>query len=594
MLNQIKGIKIKGANFVSQTELNIFERKDEKIAKIALVYGKNGTGKSTTSNAFKKVKGENVLNIETASLYNNDSYEISISETDRNLIFVYNEDFVNDKVKIQKDGLGSIVILGERADLTVKIDQAEKKRSDVIKTQDEIKEKLKNYTDEKNIISPRYYIEKMTATLKKKDGWAGRDRQIKDSSQNSRVKNDKYLDFIDITVNKSKSDLIVDFEKQIQELEKARQGTGKIEEFIKIPDAYINFNYSAIRKLLEENIEKPTLSEREEYLIKLIETGKNEFLQNQLDFFSINEADYCPFCLQDISNNYKTDLLAKIRSVLSEHVKEHQKKLSEFILDELNLDLTPFSKLSSYTKCCELLNEINTVIQKNNIIIQEKINSPYICINDGIIDNTSQIVELEKTLIILDEEREAYNKNIANVAPIIEKLNSINSEIAYHDIIEDYNSFLKQNTEYEHLVSEKKEVDKLVHDNTLLCKQLKAECERIEIAVDLINNGLEYIFFSKRRLEIIIDENKYKLLSNGKPVLPSNISVGERNIIALCYFFASMLQGKDDKNGYQEECLIIVDDPVSSYDFENKIGIKIKALTIPQWQFKFKSNHINT
>ena len=34
-----------------------------------------------------------------------------------------------------------------------------------------------------------------------------------------------------------------------------------------------------------------------------------------------------------------------------------------------------------------------------------------------------------------------------------------------------------------------------------------------------------------------------------------------------------MLQGKDDKNAFKDECLIIVDDPVSSYDFENKIGI---------------------
>lgn len=55
--------------------------------------------------------------------------------------------------------------------------------------------------------------------------------------------------------------------------------------------------------------------------------------------------------------------------------------------------------------------------------------------------------------------------------------------------------------------------------------------------------------------------------------MPSNISVGERNIIGLCYFFASMLQGKDDKNAFNDEYLIIIDDPVSSYDFENKIGI---------------------
>ena len=112
-----------------------------------------------------------------------------------------------------------------------------------------------------------------------------------------------------------------------------------------------------------------------------------------------------------------------------------------------------------------------------------------------------------------------------------------------------------------------------MNEKLLLCKKLEAERKNIDIAVDLINKGLKYIFFSKGRLEIIVENDKYKLLSNGKPVLPSNISVGERNIIGLCYFFASMLQGKDDKNAFKDECLIIIDDPVSSYDFENKIGI---------------------
>lgn len=62
MLAQIKGIKLKGANFVNQTELNLFKSSNDKVAKLALVYGRNGSGKSTISNAFKKVKGEDILN----------------------------------------------------------------------------------------------------------------------------------------------------------------------------------------------------------------------------------------------------------------------------------------------------------------------------------------------------------------------------------------------------------------------------------------------------------------------------------------------------------------------------------------------------
>lgn len=573
MLEQIKGIKLKGANFVNQTELNLFKSSNDKVAKLALVYGRNGSGKSTISNAFKKVKGEDILNIETASLYD-DSHEISIGESGDKAIFVFNEDFVNDKVKIQEEGLGSIIMLGEKADLTVKIEQAIEKLSEAKDIQDKIKLRVDEYKDVTNLKSPDYYKDKMCLALKNDNGWAGRERRIKDLRRNANVTKDKYLEFINITPSKSKSELLISFEEQMQGLEKAKQGSGKIiEEIIKISDVYKNFNYSAVSKLLEESIEQPNLSEREKYLLNLVEIGEKDFLQKQLDYFSNNEAQYCPFCLQDISDDYKVDLVDKIQSILSDFVNGHCKKLSGFLLEEINFDFTPFIELSSCIESSELLNKINNSIQENNSVIQKKINSPYTSIYEDIIDITYLLIDLEKSLKNLDKERDEYNKNIVNTKPIIDRLVSINNEIAYYDIIDDYNRYLVQHSEYEGLSIEEQKANKLVHENLILCKKLEAERKNIDIAVDLINKGLKYIFFSKGRLEIIVEGDKYKLLSNGQPVLPSNISVGERNIIGLCYFFASMLQGKDDKNAFKDECLIIVDDPISSYDFENKIGI---------------------
>ena len=51
------------------------------------------------------------------------------------------------------------------------------------------------------------------------------------------------------------------------------------------------------------------------------------------------------------------------------------------------------------------------------------------------------------------------------------------------------------------------------------------------------------------------------------------MSVGERNIIGLSYFFTSIFEGKEEKDTYNTEILLVIDDPVSSYDFENRIGI---------------------
>ena len=40
-------------------------------------------------------------------------------------------------------------------------------------------------------------------------------------------------------------------------------------------------------------------------------------------------------------------------------------------------------------------------------------------------------------------------------------------------------------------------------------------------------------------------DDEYVLLSNGHNVKPTQISLGERNIIALCYYFANIMQNQE-------------------------------------------------
>ena len=54
-------------------------------------------------------------------------------------------------------------------------------------------------------------------------------------------------------------------------------------------------------KKLKKEIEKPELSEREEYLFTLVQSGKLEEMDN---IFSNSSVDHCPFCLQTINENY--------------------------------------------------------------------------------------------------------------------------------------------------------------------------------------------------------------------------------------------------------------------------------------------------
>jgi wobble nucleotide-excising tRNase len=74
-------------------------------------------------------------------------------------------------------------------------------------------------------------------------------------------------------------------------------------------------------------------------------------------------------------------------------------------------------------------------------------------------------------------------------------------------------------------------------------------------------------------LEIKYIDGTYKLFCAGKNVKPCDVSVGERNIIGLSYFFTHILNNQDVSVAYGKEYLLVLDDPISSYDRENRIGI---------------------
>ena len=321
-------------------------------------------------------------------------------------------------------------------------------------------------------------------------------------------------------------------------------------------------------------IEKPELSDREKYLFSLITAGKTDELQIRIDNLNDEGTTYCPYCLQDLTKDYKNDLISRIQKVLTDEVKQHQAQLKAQETTDLILEISSFSSLSSYQACVDLMATINDTLIANNALLQRKIDDSYSpIIDEELAEIDDAIKSLGETLKKLEEERKTHNSTVAKTQPIVNALVSINDQIACYDVIDFSKQYDEQETER---VTTKKAYDAAVVDRdekNKTLEELNGRRKRIDIAIDIINNGLKYIFFAENRLAIERDGDFYKLLSNGHPVLPKNVSVGERNIIGLCYFFTSIMTGKNKDTAYNDEYLIVIDDPVSSYDFENKVGI---------------------
>ena len=85
--------------------------------RISLLYGKNGSGKSTISNAVSKAKGDIIADIVQSTLLDEEDTVFG----DTQCIHVFNEDYVSSRVKIRDDGLNTIILLGELGNLEDKI-----------------------------------------------------------------------------------------------------------------------------------------------------------------------------------------------------------------------------------------------------------------------------------------------------------------------------------------------------------------------------------------------------------------------------------------------------------------------------------------
>ena len=80
----LKKIKFKGGFFNEEKELKLFMNED----RISVLYGKNGSGKSTISNAVRKAKGDVVDDIVQVTLLD----EKDMAFVDTQCIHVFNED----------------------------------------------------------------------------------------------------------------------------------------------------------------------------------------------------------------------------------------------------------------------------------------------------------------------------------------------------------------------------------------------------------------------------------------------------------------------------------------------------------------------
>lgn len=568
-INSMKKITIDG-NIFNNSELEFFPIKKEKTYRISNIYGKNGSGKSTIS----KVMDGNTQENTSIKFWNISDNEMVRTTDDK--IYVYNEVFIDENVKMSENGIKTIIMLGEQKELDDKITELKKEKEDLKKVGEKLTEQKLKYEDineECSYLKQQHLIENYL-----KNGWATRDKDIKGNLRNSSFNYNELIDKILKTKDESitKDELFKIYQQLLETYQKTSDSNKYENSFEKI--RIYSDNFEQFKSLMAKKIAKPEFTNREKLILSKIEKGGQKFYESVRDDLKNENVTYCPYCLQDI-RDIRDEMIASINKILNQDVDD-----CKFELECLK---KKFTKLTECDEQFKIIDE-KLVLEANNIIIKinsqvdyiyEKIDYKIENIYNVLDDVSDEILNLEKelnnVLENIENKRIELNAAITKREKIKKSLNDLNLKISWYDIKDSYRIFTNQKAEYDNLkliINQNNENFRKIKSEII---KLESEKQNVKIANDKINNFLEYIFISKNRLKIEYDDIQkiYVVKSHSRDIKPKNLSTGERNIIALCYFFTKILENTSKENEFKEECLVILDDPISSFDIENKVGL---------------------
>ncbi|MBQ9297999.1 MAG: AAA family ATPase [Clostridia bacterium] len=566
----INKIQVDG-NIFQNSELQVFPIQKNVTCRISNIYGKNGSGKTTISKAIKGNSLEK-LNIKFIDSENNEI----ICDT-REKIYVYDEEFIDTNVKTSEDGIKTVIMLGEQKELDDKIIKLKEERDDLKKKETKLKSEVEKFQNSNNNISPLYF--KNLIEQKLKDGWAVRDKEIKGNKRNSSFQYNELIGRINKVKgeNNNKKELLEEYYKLLNTHQKVTTGTSKLVKSLdKI--TFFSENYESTNKLLKKKVEIPEFTEREKIILEKIEDGEQKFYEAVREEFKKDEVNICPYCFQSISN-IKDEIVASINKVLNKDVEQHKEELEiikqkYMILPELDDDFKILDE-KLFLEMNNLQTKINNQVKEIQSALDYKINNVYTPSEY----KNNNILDLEKeynTLIdVLENKRREFNLAIDDKEKNNILLNKLNLQISWCDIEDNYKLYEIQEKQFEQIKVDSKQNYEKIKETKEEITKLESEKQNVKIANDKINIFLEYIFMSKNRLRIEYDVNKkiYLVKSHNKDIRPKDLSTGERNIIALCYFFVKILENTSEINEFKEEIFIVLDDPISSFDMENKVGL---------------------
>ena len=566
----IKSIKLKKEKSCYKGETIL----DTNNKNVVLIYGLNGTGKSTIASYLHSFP--ECSNFSDCSI--NPNLDMQIEE-----ILVYNKQFIEETFYTENNIKGIFTLSKENKEAKTKIDSANKFLEQLYKQQKEAEEKRKKEDEQWN---------------KKVEGFQNKIWEIKRQYSGG----DRVLQYCLQGVQSSKENLFnhllnmkkptIEPTKTIEELKNEVNNLNK-QNAVEIPRIPLMvFNGEPIEKytIFGEVITGNKGSKVSELIDNL---ANADWVKDGLSYLNLN-TNQCPFCQQGITSKIIEDLKGyfdKTYNDILQNLTNLKDKYKEGVENTQKIDtFDNISILNRFKKDYEIaFNKFMNVIRNNLLRMEEKCKSPgtkvVIESHQELLDRLNEIISNANKII------EEYNTKLQNKQQEIEHIKDTFWEIQrfkYDQTVSLYTTTLNSHkqaiNEIEH---EYKEYTTQIQEQKGIITSEQKNVINIDEAIENINALLLDLGITDFKIIKHEEEGLYRITRGDQTEeeIFKSLSEGEKMIISFLYF-TEQCKGRKLANDAIKKRIIVIDDPVSSLSHIHvfNVGRLIKERFYPTFQ----------
>ncbi len=524
----------------------------ETDKKVNLIYGLNGTGKSTLSNYLHNQTDEKYKSCSVEGLDQNHE------------ILVYNQTFIQETFFEAENLKGIFTLSKENKEAETKISNAQK---EIKKLESENEGKGKELETEKTSINQKQESAK-NAVWKIKTDYSGGDRVLEFCLDGYKGSKDNLFNHIvglvKPTAKPTKS--IDDLKNDLQSI-----SGDKAQKYSFLSDITFTSQSVETETLFNKQIvgnENSTVSQ----LIK--ELGNSDWVKEGLQYLPDEETQEnttCPFCqektisnslVESIKNYFDASYEADINSLKS--FLEQYTQAFQSIPNKSTFEAN--QKFETYKKDFEIkYSAFTKIVEDNKKLIEDKIKTPSVSVT--LKSSTNALEEINEVIQKINGLVTEHNKNIDQKETVKTNIKKTFWEIMRWDYDQTISSIKADKTTSKIKtdvleVTLKDNSTKINAQNAIIAEQQK-QTVNIEEAITNINNGLIDLGITDFKIQKYSD-NFYKIVrgENQEKVFRS-LSEGEKMIISFLYFI-ELCRGKKEATETGKKKIIVIDDPISS------------------------------